>query len=93
MHGIISDTPVAANRGASGIDGVISSAAGFASGLQKPTTLLIGDVSFMHDSNGLMLLRAQPPGAPVTVVLVNNGGGGIFSFLPIASSVPEGVAS
>lgn len=89
-HGIQSDTPVAANRGASGIDGVISSAAGFASGLHKPTTLLIGDVSFMHDSNGLMLLRSQPPEAPVTVVLVNNSGGGIFSFLPISSSVPEG---
>lgn len=92
MHGALSDTPVAANRGASGIDGVISSAAGFASGLHKPTTLLIGDVSFMHDSNGLMLLRSQPPEAPVTVVLVNNSGGGIFSFLPISSSVPEGTA-
>ena len=86
----LSDTPIAANRGASGIDGVVSSAAGFASGLRKPTTLLVGDVSFMHDSNGLMLLRSQPPEAPVTVVLVNNGGGGIFSFLPISSSVPEG---
>eukprot|EP00892_Ulva_mutabilis_P000338 jgi/Ulvmu1/10304/UM060_0106.1 len=81
--------PVAANRGASGIDGVLSSAAGFAAGLRGPATLVVGDLSFVHDTNGLMLVRAQPPGAPLTVVLVNNGGGGIFSFLPIADAVPE----
>ena len=56
------DTPlgmrVAANRGASGIDGVLSTAAGFAVGLQRPTTLVLGDVSFVHDTNGLMLLRS-----------------------------------
>lgn len=50
---------VAANRGASGIDGVISSAAGFAFGLKRPVTLLIGDVSFLHDINGLNLLRTS----------------------------------
>lgn len=82
--------PVAANRGASGIDGVLSSAAGFAAGLRGPATLVLGDLSFLHDTNGLMLVRAQPPGAPLTVVLVNNSGGGIFSFLPIADAVPEG---
>ena len=49
--------PVAANRGASGIDGVMSSAAGFAFGLNRPATLLVGDVSFLHDINGLNLLR------------------------------------
>lgn len=49
--------PVASNRGASGIDGVISTAAGFAEGTGRPTTLLIGDVSFVHDTNGLNLLR------------------------------------
>lgn len=82
--------PVAANRGASGIDGVLSAAAGFAAGLRGPATLVIGDLSFLHDTNGLMLVRAQPQGAPLTVVLVNNGGGGIFSFLPVAESVPSG---
>lgn len=50
--------PVGANRGASGIDGVLSSAAGFASGLGMPTTLVVGDLSFLHDTNGLMLLRS-----------------------------------
>ena len=56
--------PVASNRGASGIDGVISSAAGFAAGLGRPVTLTIGDVSFLHDVNGLNLLRTgkrRPP--------------------------------
>ena len=49
--------PVGSNRGASGIDGVLSTAAGFAAGLKRPTTLLVGDVSFLHDVNGLNLLR------------------------------------
>ena len=51
-------TRVAANRGASGIDGVLSTAAGYAVGLQRPTTLVVGDVSFVHDTNGLTVLRA-----------------------------------
>ncbi len=71
---------VAANRGASGIDGTIASAAGLASGLDAPVTLLTGDLAFLHDLNALALLRDRP----VTVVLLNNDGGGIFSFLPIA---------
>jgi isochorismate synthase / 2-succinyl-5-enolpyruvyl-6-hydroxy-3-cyclohexene-1-carboxylate synthase / 2-succinyl-6-hydroxy-2,4-cyclohexadiene-1-carboxylate synthase / o-succinylbenzoate synthase len=50
--------PVAANRGASGIDGVLSTAAGFADGLQRGTTLVVGDISFLHDVNGLNLLRS-----------------------------------
>lgn len=54
-HGL--GAPIAANRGASGIDGLISTAAGYAFGLRKAVTLLIGDVSFLHDINGLNLLR------------------------------------
>ncbi|GIL93104.1 hypothetical protein Vretifemale_20563 [Volvox reticuliferus] len=81
--------PVAANRGASGIDGVLSTAAGFAEGLSRPATLLVGDLSFLHDINGLNLLRGGELRPPLTVVLINNAGGGIFSFLPIASSIPE----
>ena len=81
--------PVTANRGASGIDGVLSSAAGFAAGLGHPVTLIIGDVSFQHDSNGLLFLRERPGQPPVTVVVVNNGGGGIFSFLPVAAQVDD----
>jgi isochorismate synthase/2-succinyl-5-enolpyruvyl-6-hydroxy-3-cyclohexene-1-carboxylate synthase/2-succinyl-6-hydroxy-2,4-cyclohexadiene-1-carboxylate synthase/O-succinylbenzoate synthase len=79
--------PVAANRGASGIDGVLSSAAGFASGLQRPVTLVIGDLSFLHDVNGLSLLRGGEMAPPLTVVLINNRGGGIFSFLPVSDAV------
>ena len=79
--------PTAANRGASGIDGVLSAAAGYAAGLGRPVTLLVGDVSFQHDANGLLLLRERPGQPPVTVVVVNNGGGGIFNFLPVSEQI------
>lgn len=82
-------SPVAANRGASGIDGVLSSAAGFASGLLRKCTLILGDVSFLHDTNGLNLLRTGSMSPALTVVLINNSGGGIFDFLPISDDVPE----
>ena len=81
--------PVAANRGASGIDGVLSTAAGFADGLGRKCTLVVGDVSFLHDVNGLNLLRTGTLSPPLTVVLVNNNGGGIFNFLPISGDVPD----
>ena len=74
---------VASNRGASGIDGTVATAAGFARGLDAPVTLLIGDLALLHDLNSLALLR-DPAQPPVTVVAVNNDGGGIFHFLPIA---------
>ncbi|MDM8098487.1 MULTISPECIES: 2-succinyl-5-enolpyruvyl-6-hydroxy-3-cyclohexene-1-carboxylic-acid synthase [Oceanobacillus] len=70
------------NRGANGIDGVISSAVGAAAAGQR-VTLLIGDLSFFHDMNGL--LAAKQYQLPITIVLVNNNGGGIFSFLPQAN--------
>jgi 2-succinyl-5-enolpyruvyl-6-hydroxy-3-cyclohexene-1-carboxylate synthase len=82
--------PVACNRGASGIDGVVSCAAGFAAGLQRPATLLVGDVSFLHDANGLLTLQNQQRDVPLTIVLINNSGGGIFHFLPIHASVEKG---
>lgn len=74
--------PVAANRGASGIDGIVSSAAGFARGLGRPATLMIGDLSLLHDLTALIQLRALPQ--PLIIVVINNNGGGIFHFLPIA---------
>ena len=74
--------PVAANRGASGIDGVVSTAAGFACGLGRPATLMIGDLSLLHDLTALIHLRALPQ--PLIIVVLNNTGGGIFHFLPIA---------
>ena len=70
-----------ANRGANGIDGVMSSALG-ASTVAGPLVLVIGDLSFYHDMNGL--LAAKQHGLDATIVLVNNDGGGIFSFLPQA---------
>jgi 2-succinyl-5-enolpyruvyl-6-hydroxy-3-cyclohexene-1-carboxylate synthase len=70
------------NRGASGIDGLIASAAGYARGLGVPVTLMIGDLAALHDLNSLSILRDLP--IPLIIVLLNNGGGGIFSFLPIA---------
>jgi 2-succinyl-5-enolpyruvyl-6-hydroxy-3-cyclohexene-1-carboxylate synthase len=72
--------PVAANRGASGIDGTVATAAGFSQGLGRPVTLLIGDLALLHDLNSLAMLRD----VPVVVVVLNNDGGGIFSFLPVA---------
>ena len=72
---------VAANRGASGIDGTVATAAGFARGRGLPTALLIGDLALLHDQTSLALLRDGPP---VVVVAVNNDGGGIFHQLPVA---------
>jgi len=74
---------IGANRGASGIDGTIASAGGFAVGLNQPVTLLIGDLACLHDLNSLSLLKDLP--VPVTVVVLNNHGGGIFDVLPIAT--------
>ena len=74
---------IGANRGASGIDGTIASAAGFAAGHQKPTTLLIGDLAFIHDQSSLITISKDA--VPLIIILINNQGGGIFSFLPISN--------
>lgn len=70
-----------ANRGANGIDGIVSSALGVAVS-EQPLVLVIGDLSFYHDLNGL--LAAKLHALQATIILVNNDGGGIFSFLPQA---------
>ena len=78
-----SDPPrVLCNRGANGIDGIVSSAYGAAAGSDGPVVLLIGDVALAHDIGGL--LAASRLQLALTIVLVNNGGGGIFDFLPLA---------
>ena len=71
-----------ANRGASGIDGVVSSALGVAAVSQKRVVLVLGDISLYHDMNGLLAARAH--GLNATIIVLNNNGGGIFSFLPQA---------
>ncbi|SFJ39378.1 2-succinyl-5-enolpyruvyl-6-hydroxy-3-cyclohexene-1-carboxylate synthase [Halobacillus dabanensis] len=68
-----------ANRGANGIDGVVSAAVGSAA-TGTETTLLLGDISFFHDMNGLWM--AQSKRIPLTIIVINNDGGGIFSYLP-----------
>ncbi|MCX6174692.1 MAG: 2-succinyl-5-enolpyruvyl-6-hydroxy-3-cyclohexene-1-carboxylic-acid synthase [Ignavibacteriales bacterium] len=70
------------NRGASGIDGINSTALGIAKTSKEPTYLLIGDLAFYHDMNGLH--NAIKYKIPLTVVLINNNGGGIFESLPIS---------
>jgi 2-succinyl-5-enolpyruvyl-6-hydroxy-3-cyclohexene-1-carboxylate synthase len=78
--------PIVGNRGANGIDGVVSTAVGVAAGTGAPTALLIGDIAFLHDSNGLLGAPARQ--IDLVCVVVDNDGGGIFSFLPQASSLP-----
>jgi 2-succinyl-5-enolpyruvyl-6-hydroxy-3-cyclohexene-1-carboxylate synthase len=70
---------VYANRGANGIDGFVSTALGIATGRTGPTVAFCGDLCFLHDTNGLLSAPASPP---VTFIVVDNGGGGIFSYLP-----------
>lgn len=70
---------VMANRGVNGIDGIVSTAFG-ASTVLEPLVLVVGDLSFYHDLNGLLAAKLQK--LNVTIVVVNNDGGGIFSFLP-----------
>lgn len=76
-----------ANRGANGIDGVVSSALGASAAGVGPVVLVIGDISFYHDLNGL--LAARQHGLDLLVLLVNNDGGGIFSFLPQTQLAPS----
>ena len=73
---------VLGNRGASGIDGLVSSALGAAAVSAGPTILVLGDLALYHDLNGLLAAKLHRLRA--TIVLLNNDGGGIFSFLPQA---------
>ncbi|MGH7681330.1 MAG: 2-succinyl-5-enolpyruvyl-6-hydroxy-3-cyclohexene-1-carboxylic-acid synthase [Candidatus Eiseniibacteriota bacterium] len=73
---------VLANRGANGIDGLISSGLGASAGTASPTLVVTGDLSFHHDLNGLAAVREGR--AKATIVVIHNDGGGIFNLLPIA---------
>jgi 2-succinyl-5-enolpyruvyl-6-hydroxy-3-cyclohexene-1-carboxylate synthase len=74
---------VLANRGANGIDGVVSTALGVAAAGRR-TVALLGDLAFLHDVSGLVNFN---PASPCTFVVLDNGGGGIFSFLPQADEL------
>lgn len=74
---------VHANRGVSGIDGTVSSALGVAATTDKHVTLIVGDLSFYHDLNSLLVAKQYK--IRLTILLINNNGGGIFSFLPQAN--------
>jgi 2-succinyl-5-enolpyruvyl-6-hydroxy-3-cyclohexene-1-carboxylate synthase len=71
-----------ANRGANGIDGVVSSALGAALGSGLPTWLLTGELALLHDVGGM--LAARRAGVDLRIVCLNNGGGAIFDFLPVS---------
>lgn len=85
--GAVHPLRVFGNRGASGIDGNISTGMGLAASRQGPVVLLVGDITLFHDSNGLLSAR-QLGLENVTIVLLNNNGGGIFQRLPVASFEP-----
>jgi 2-succinyl-5-enolpyruvyl-6-hydroxy-3-cyclohexene-1-carboxylate synthase len=79
---------VLSNRGANGIDGVVSTALGVALGTGHPTVVLVGDLAFLHDVSALV--HADGFTAPLTVVVADNAGGGIFSFLDPATVLDPG---
>jgi 2-succinyl-5-enolpyruvyl-6-hydroxy-3-cyclohexene-1-carboxylate synthase len=80
------DISVLGNRGVSGIDGIVSSGLGAGSASEDPLVLVLGDLAFYHDMNGLLALERCNVDA--TIVLINNDGGGIFHKLPIEEFEP-----
>ncbi|MGZ5312856.1 MAG: 2-succinyl-5-enolpyruvyl-6-hydroxy-3-cyclohexene-1-carboxylic-acid synthase [Solirubrobacterales bacterium] len=75
------------NRGANGIDGLVSSGIGAAAASGRPTTIVLGDLALVHDLGGLLGLRQVD--SPVRIVVIDNGGGGIFHFLPQAELLDD----
>ncbi|TVP55450.1 MAG: 2-succinyl-5-enolpyruvyl-6-hydroxy-3-cyclohexene-1-carboxylic-acid synthase [Gemmatimonadales bacterium] len=78
---------VLGNRGASGIDGIVSTAIGAGVGRGRPVTAVVGDLALIHDMNGLVALQASR--VRLTLVVINNDGGGIFHLLPVREMEPE----
>ena len=85
LQNMKSDVKVISNRGANGIDGVISTGIGVSSSSEGRCLILVGDVAAVHDIAGLVAAgRLQ---SDVVIVVIDNGGGAIFSFLPIAKEI------
>jgi 2-succinyl-5-enolpyruvyl-6-hydroxy-3-cyclohexene-1-carboxylate synthase len=85
LPGDETDVTFLCNRGANGIDGLVSSGIGAARAGGRPTTIVTGELGLLHDIGGLAALRSVS--TPVRVVVINNDGGGIFSFLPQANAL------
>ena len=80
LPGSEADVHFLCNRGANGIDGLVSSGIGAAHATGRPTTIITGDLGLLHDVGGLAAMRDVS--TPVRIVVIDNGGGGIFHFLP-----------
>jgi 2-succinyl-5-enolpyruvyl-6-hydroxy-3-cyclohexene-1-carboxylate synthase len=87
LPSVATDVRFLCNRGANGIDGLVSSGVGAAIASGRPTNVLLGDLALHHDMNGLVAIREAS--TPVRVVVLDNGGGGIFDFLPQAEAMAE----
>lgn len=85
LNGTDADVRFFSNRGANGIDGLVSTACGLAIGSRAPTWLILGDLALAHDLGGLAGVAGVVD--PLRIVVIDNGGGGIFDFLPQADQV------
>ena len=84
MFGVIPNTRVYSNRGASGIDGLVATTAGVVRSTNRPSILYLGDTSALHDLNSLALFTDTK--TPVVLVVINNDGGAIFDLLPVSKA-------
>ncbi|MCG3744936.1 2-succinyl-5-enolpyruvyl-6-hydroxy-3-cyclohexene-1-carboxylic-acid synthase [Vibrio cincinnatiensis] len=87
MFSSLSPREVFSNRGASGIDGLVATAAGVQRAFEKPMLMLMGDTSLLYDLNSLALVRETPQ--PLVIVVINNDGGAIFDLLPVPAQQRE----
>lgn len=87
LPSLATDALFLCNRGANGIDGLVSSGIGAAHAGARPTTIVTGDLGLLHDIGGLAALRGVS--TPVRIVVIDNDGGGIFGFLPQAEAMAE----